>query len=96
MNNQVQAMSFQELQSIVATLADNPQIKPDTKVFLDTGWDSLQEILPGSVKVASAKAFSVADPLTEERYPGYALEEKADKFEAVGEAETVIVIENHY
>lgn len=96
MDNQVQAMSFQELQAMVAALAADPRIKADTKVFLDTGWDSLQEILPGAIQVASAKSFSVADPLTEERYPGYALVEKADKFDGAGEVETVIVIENLY
>ncbi|WP_303219341.1 hypothetical protein [Enterococcus asini] len=96
MNNQIQAMSFKELQSIVAALASDARITPETKVFLDTGWDSLQEILPGSIKVATAKTFSVPDPLTNERYPGYALAEKAEKFEADEAEETVIVIENLY
>lgn len=96
MENQVQQMSFQELKAVVASLEANPEVTPETKVFLDTGWDSLQEILPGAIKVGTAQEFTVTDPLTNEAFPGFALPEKAGKFETQGEAEKVIIIENLY
>lgn len=96
MENRVQQMSFQELKAVVASLEKNPEVTPETKVFLDTGWDSLQEILPGAIKVATAQGFTVTDSLTNERFPGFALPEKAEKFETQGDLETVIIIENLY
>lgn len=92
----VEGMTFKELKEAVARLEQVAGITEDTKVFLDTGWDSLQEVMPGAVKTAPAKAFLVADPLTGENFGGYSLLEKADKMKADGEEETVIVIENHY
>ena len=38
------------------------------KIMLDTGWDSLQEILPGAISVQEAQAFRVQDQLTKEYF----------------------------
>lgn len=92
----VEGMTFKELKEAVARLEQTEAITDETKIFLDTGWDSLQEVMPGVIKTATAKAFQVADPLTGENFGGYSLLEKADKTKADGEEETVIVIENHY
>lgn len=96
MAEQVSCMKFSELKEMVATLAANDQVTDDTKIFLDTGWDSLQEILPGAVSVASAQPFQVQDELTKEFFGGYVLAEKSAKFESSGAAEAVIVIQNLY
>lgn len=93
---QVKGMTFAELQAAVNRLAADPAITPETKVFLDTGWDSLQEVMPGAVKVAEAQPYQVQDVLTKEYFGGYVLLEKAEKMGAAGEIETVIVIENLY
>lgn len=93
--SEVQAMTFKELKEIVQQL-ENANVSDETKVMLDTGWDSLQEILPQSVQMKEARSFKVQDVLTEEFFSGYALIEKAEKMNADGPIEQVIVIENLY
>lgn len=95
MENEVRAMTFKELKAIVEKMSAE-KIADDTKIFLDTGWDSIQEILPNSISTKEAKHFQVQDELTKEYYGGYALLAKAEKMQAEGEPETVIVIENLY
>ncbi len=51
---------------MVASIETDPNVTDETKVMLDTGWDSLQEILPGSVTVETAQTFEVQDELTKE------------------------------
>ncbi|WP_430612353.1 hypothetical protein [Enterococcus sp. DIV0876] len=96
MAEQVNCMKFSELKELVAALAANDKVTDETKIFLDTGWDSLQEILPGSVSLASAKPFQVQDELTKEFFGGYVLTEKSAKFDVSNAAEDVIVIKNLY
>ena len=43
----VNCMTFSELKKMVAAIEKDPNVTDETKVMLDTGWDSLQEILPG-------------------------------------------------
>lgn len=96
MAEQVNCMKFSELKELVAALAADDKVTDETKIFLDTGWDSLQEILPGAVSVASAQPFQVQDELTKEYFGGYVLAEKSEKFDSSGSAEDVIVIKNLY
>jgi hypothetical protein len=56
----------------------------------------LQEILPQSIQMKEARSFKVQDVLTEEFFGGYVLIEKAEKMNADGPIEQVIVIENLY
>lgn len=92
----VNCMTFSELKKMVAAIEKDPNVTDETKVMLDTGWDSLQEILPGSVTVETAQTFKVQDELTKEFFGGYVLAEKIEKFDAVGDEEAVIVIKNLY
>ena len=92
----VNCMTFSELKKMVASIETDPNVTDETKVMLDTGWDSLQEILPGSVTVETAQTFEVQDELTTELFGGYVLAEKSGKFVAVGDEEAVIVIKNLY
>ncbi|WBY93492.1 hypothetical protein [Enterococcus casseliflavus] len=92
----VNCMTFSELKKMVAAIEKDPNVTDETKVMLDTGWDSLQEILPGSVTVETAQTFEVQDELTKEFFCGYVLAEKSEKFDAVGDEEAVIVIKNLY
>ncbi len=96
MENEVKVMRFKELKEVVASLENDPAVTDDTKVFLNTGWDSIQEIEPGAISTEKAKIFWVEDPLTKERFPGYSLEENTGKLAETGDAETVIVIKNLY
>ena len=68
----------------------------ETKVFLDTGWDSIQEIDFDSLAVDQAQVFQIEDPLNGEIFEGYSLLEKAEKNNASGPAETVIVLKHIY
>lgn len=68
----------------------------ETKIFLDTGWDSIQEIDNGSLVVEKAQVFQIEDPLNGEVFEGYSLLEKAEKNQAEGPVETVIVMKHHY
>lgn len=96
MSETVQCMTFSELKEIVERLEKQENVNDDTKIMLDTGWDSLQEILPGAISVQEAQAFRVQDELTKEYFGGYALKEKSEKFDASGLVEAAIVIENRY
>ena len=68
----------------------------ETKVFLDTGWDSIQEIDFDSLAVDQAQVFQIEDPLNGEIFEGYSLLEKAAKNNASGPTETVIVLKHLY
>ncbi|MBO0448534.1 hypothetical protein JZO76_03200 [Enterococcus sp. MJM12] len=96
MDNIVRCMSFKQLKAAVAKLEATAGITEETKIFLDTGWDSLQEVSPESIEVKKARYFEVQDPVSKEYFGGFALSEKAEKVKATGAEETVIVIENLY
>ncbi|MFC0361049.1 hypothetical protein [Enterococcus canintestini] len=96
MENMVRCMSFKQLKAIVAKLEATEAVLDETKIFLNTGWDSLQEVAPESIEVKKARYFEVQDPVSKEYFGGFALTEKAEKVNATGEEETVIVIENLY
>jgi acyl carrier protein len=96
MSESVQCMTFSELKEIVERLEKEEKVTNETKIMLDTGWDSLQEILPGTISIQEAQTFKVQDELTKEFFGGYVLKEKSDKFDTDESVETVIVIENLY
>ncbi|MGM0124066.1 hypothetical protein IGI37_001440 [Enterococcus sp. AZ194] len=96
METEIRVMTIKELKEAIAVLEANPEITDATKLFLDTGWDSLQEVAPDALSIEKAKQFQVQDELTKELFTGYSLEEKADKTKATGESETVIVLRNLY
>jgi len=95
MSEFVRAMTLRELKETIQELENNA-VPEETKIMLDTGWDSLQELLPGAIEIKEAKSFKIQDELTKEYFGGYALIEKSEKLSADGEIEKVIVIENLY
>ena len=42
----VNCMTFSELKKMVAAIEKDPNVTDETKVMLDTGWDSLQDQSP--------------------------------------------------
>lgn len=97
MENQVEVMTYAQLKEIMQALEANEAITEDTKVFIDTGWDSVQEVAPpDAVSIEKVAKFTVADVLTNESFAGYSLEEKAEKMNAEGDLETAIIIRNLY
>ena len=95
MENQVEVMTYAQLKEIMQVLEANEAIT-DKKVFIDTGWDSVQEVAPDAVSIEKVAKFTVADVLTNESFAGYSLEEKAEKMNAEGDLETAIIIRNLY
>lgn len=96
MEHQVRAMTFGELKKIISDLEKNDQVSENTKIFIDTGWDSVQELEPESVHVEAVKEFKVEDELTKEWYAGFSLVEKAEKMNANGAEEQAIILRNLY
>ena len=94
--NQPENLTVGELRKYLAQLVDNPEINDETKIFLDTGWDSIQEINPDALSIEEAQAFKIEDPLTHEFFGGYSLVEKVEKMKAEGPTEKVMIIRNLY
>lgn len=96
MDNRVEVMTFAQLKEFVAKLEKNESINDQTKVFIDTGWDSVQEVEPKALHVEEVVEFKVQDELTKEFYVGFTLKEKAEKMQAQGIEEKAIIIRNLY
>ncbi len=92
---EIQPMTFKELKEVVKQL-EVLQVSEETKVFLDTGWDSIQEVVTGSIQVKQSRSFMIEDELNGEVFKGYSLAEKAEKMKATGSLEDVIIIEHLY
>jgi hypothetical protein len=95
MINQPEVITLGELKRHLEELTAAEGLTDATKVFLDTGWDSIQEIAPDALVVAEAQAFSVEDPLTHEEFGGYTLAEKAAE-KVQSKKEKVLIIRNLY
>ncbi|MHC5229612.1 hypothetical protein ACYSNW_15205 [Enterococcus sp. LJL99] len=96
MENRVNALTFGQLKKIISDLERDSGITNETKVFIDTGWDSVQEVEPNAFCVEKVMEFKVQDEWTKETYFGFSLIEKAERMKADGEPETAIIIRNLY
>ena len=96
MDSKIEIMTLGMLNKQLSKFEASAGVSDDTKIFLDTGWDSIQEIAPDALEVAEAREFTVEDELTKESFSGYAREEKAERFDTSEQSETVIVIKNLY
>lgn len=88
-------MTYGDLKSALKEI-EKLNLKDETKLFLDTGWDSIQEIDMDSLMVSRAQVFQIEDPLNGEIFEGYSLLEKAEKNNANGAIEDIIVLKHHY
>ncbi len=93
---QVENLTVGQLREFLADLENHSGVTDDTKIFLDTGWDSIQEIAPDALSLEEAKTFQIEDPLNQEVFEGYSLLEKAEKMKATGPEEKVLIIRNLY
>lgn len=94
--NQPTNLTIGELRKFLEQLENNSEVTDQTKIFLDTGWDSIQEINPDALSIEAAQFFEIEDPLTHEQFGGYSLVEKAEKMNAQGPVEKVLIIRNLY
>ena len=96
MDSKIEIMTLGRLKKQLSEFEASAGVSDDTKIFLDTGWDSIQEIAPDALTIGEAQQFVVEDEWTKEKFNGFTLVEKAEKMNATGEKETVIVIKNLY
>ncbi|MBO0461401.1 MULTISPECIES: hypothetical protein [Enterococcus] len=96
MEEKIEIMTLGMLKKQIAEFEKTERVTDETKIFLDTGWDSIQEIAPDALGIEQAQQFVVEDELTHEKFTGYTLEEKAEKMNATPGSEAVIVIRNLY
>lgn len=92
---EINQMTFKELKAAVQAL-EAQNVPEDTKIFLDTGWDSIQEVMTDSILLEKAQIFHIEDELNGEVFQGYSLLEKAEKMKADGPIEEVIVLKHLY
>lgn len=92
----IQIMTVGALKKRLAELELQEQLTDETKVFLNTGWDSVQEIAPDALVVEGVQTFVVEDLLTKEAFPGYVLKENAEKMNATGAVEKALIINHLY
>ena len=52
--NQPENLTVGELRKYLEKITNNPEINDETKDFLDTGWDSIQEINPDALSIEEA------------------------------------------
>lgn len=88
-------MTLKELKMAIQRL-DEANVPDDTKVFIDTGWDSIQEVLTETIALEKAQIFQIEDELNGEIFTGYSLLEKAAKMNADGPIDEVIVLKHLY
>lgn len=96
MASNIAVLTLGMLKKQLADLEKVNTVDDETKIFLDTGWDSIQEIAPDALTIGEAQQFVVEDEWTKEKFNGFTLVEKAEKMNATGKKETVIVIKNLY
>lgn len=93
---EIENLTVGELKKFLTALENRDDINDQTKVFLDTGWDSIQEIAPNALSIEETQVFEIEDPLNHEIFTGHSLVEKAEKMNAKGPIEKVLIIRNLY
>lgn len=96
MERRINTLTFGQLKKIISDLESDRVITDETKVFIDTGWDSVQEIEPDAFCIEEVMEFKVQDDWTKETYFGFSLAEKAERMKADGEPEIAVIIRNLY
>lgn len=93
----IETMTLGQLKKVIQELEQNEAINDQTKIFIDTGWDSVQELVPDGVEAGEVVEFQVEDVLTKETFAGHSLVEKGERMDAIPEtAEMAIIIKNLY
>ncbi|HBL3640915.1 TPA: hypothetical protein LQC23_002168, partial [Enterococcus faecium] len=55
MDSKIEIMTLGMLKKQLSKFEASAGVSDDTKIFLDTGWDSIQEIAPDALEVAQAR-----------------------------------------
>ena len=76
--NETQTLSLGELKKCLAKLQERYQLDDQTPIFLDTGWDSLQEISHTDLSVEQIQHYQITDIISQEVFQGYQLAKEDD------------------
>lgn len=76
MDSKIEIMTLGMLKKQLSEFEASAGVSDDTKIFLDTGWDSIQEIAPDALEVVQAREFTVEDEWTKNHFPGMRVKKK--------------------
>lgn len=67
----MKTIRLKDLKERINQLSIKYQLTEDTPIFLDTGWESLQEIESELIQVVSVELFEIEDMISGEKFSGF-------------------------
>lgn len=67
----MKTIRLRDLKERINQLSIKYQLTEDTPIFLDTGWDSLQEIEAELIQVETIEPFEIEDIISGEKFSGF-------------------------
>lgn len=75
----MKTIRLKDLKERINQLSVKYQLTDDTPIFLDTGWESLQEIESELIQVVGVELFEIEDIISSEKFSGYKQSEEAEQ-----------------
>jgi hypothetical protein len=88
------AITVKELKDFILKLENENVIDDATKIFVNTGWDSVQELLPNAMHAEKIAEYVVRDEISKDEFFGWQEEKKESKFEKTGKVETALIFDS--
>ena len=67
----MKTIRLKDLKERINQLSVKYQLTEDTLIYLDTGWESLQEIESELIQVVSVELFEIEDMISGEKFSGF-------------------------
>lgn len=75
----MKTIRLKDLKERINQLSVKYQLTDDTPIFLDTGWESLQEIESELIQVVGVELFEIEDIISGEKFSGYKQSEEVEQ-----------------
>lgn len=75
----MKTIRLKDLKERINQLSVKYQLTDDTPIFLDTGWESLQEIESELIQVVGVELFEIEDIISGEKFSGYKQAEEVEQ-----------------
>ncbi|WP_300118353.1 hypothetical protein [uncultured Enterococcus sp.] len=75
----MKTIRLKDLKERINQLSVKYQLTDDTPIFLDTGWESLQEIESELIQVVGVELFEIEDIISGEKFSGYKQAEEIEQ-----------------
>jgi len=75
----MKSIRLKDLKERINQLSVKYQLTDDTPIFLDTGWESLQEIESELIQVVGVELFEIEDIISGEKFSGYKQSEETEQ-----------------